>query len=398
MVTRPRADAMWVAAHELRGLWVVRTSMTTKESIERLVDLASRSNFNALFVQVNGRGEAYYTSSIVPTMPDVAPGFDPLAFCIERAHAGGLQVHAWINAFTVGRLGCREYQPEHVLTRHPEWALVDDDGVSTLDYTPEMGRGELVSVMLDPAIEGVKAYVHDVFMEVVRNYDVDGVHFDYIRYPAERFGYGDEARDAFRNLTGYDPLDLAKGSGAFEGRRGDDLYRELSAKWGSFRCDQVTELVQRVYEDVKRARPGVAVSAAVFPDAEDAAEHRLQDWKPWLSRGIVDFVVPMAYTAQTARFAGHIGEAVKAAPGWGRVLAGVGAYNMLEDPAGCVEKITVARRLGAAGVVLFSYDSIQDRPDYWKALAEGPFEVRATAPAIARDGRNAGETRKGDER
>ncbi|MDK2930604.1 MAG: hypothetical protein PWR07_735 [Bacillota bacterium] len=393
---RTRADVAWVAGHEVRGLWVVRTSMATRESVEKMVDLASRNNFNALFVQVNGRGEAYYTSSMVPRMPDVEEGFDPLAFCIERAHAAGLQVHAWINAFTVGKLGCREYQPEHVLSRHPEWALVDEAGVSTLDYTPGMAQGELVSPMLDPAIEGVKAYVHDVFMEVVRNYDVDGVHFDYIRYPSPRFGYGDVARAAFHCLTGYDPLDLAKGPKALEGKGGEEageaLYRELMAKWNAFRRDQVTEVVRRVYQDVKRVKPGVAVSCAVFPDAADAAEHRLQDWKAWLSRGIVDFVVPMAYTSDGDLFARHVREAVEAAPGCGRVLAGVGAYNMLEDPAGCIEKIAMARRLRAAGVVLFSYDAISDRPEYWKALAEGLFRDRASAPALARGG--AGGSRR----
>ncbi|MGE5586244.1 MAG: glycoside hydrolase family 10 protein [Bacillota bacterium] len=386
VLMKPRVDAAWVAEHEMRGLWVVRTSMTTRESVETMVDLASRHNFNALFVQVNGRGEAYYTSSVVPRMPDVAEGLDPLELCIERAHAAGLQVHAWINAFTVGKLGCREYQPEHVLSRHPEWALVDERGISTLDYTLEMAQGQIVSPMLDPAIEGVKTYVHDVFMEVVSNYDVDGVHFDYIRYPSPRFGYGEAARDAFRDLAGYDPLDIAKRPEASEGPRGEALRRESSATWDAFRRDQVTEVVRRVYEDVKRVKPGVAVSCAVFPDAADAAEHRLQDWKGWLARGIVDFVVPMAYTPDTGRFAAHVDDAVDAAPGWGRVLAGVGAYNMLEDPAGCIEKISTARRLGVAGVVLFSYDAIRDRPEYWEALAEGPFRACASAPALARGG------------
>lgn len=392
---RPQADAAWVAGHEVRGLWVVRTSMATRGSVEKMVDIASKSNFNALFVQVNGRGEAYYTSSVVPRMPRVDEGFDPLAFCIERAHEAGLQVHAWINAFTVGELGREAYPPGHVLSRHPEWALVDEAGVSTLDYTPEMAEGELVSPMLDPAIEGVKEYVRGVFMEVVRNYDVDGVHFDYIRYPSTRFGYGDAARRAFRDLTGYDPLDLARGPEAVQGgagKEGEALHGELVAKWNEFRRDQVTEVVRRVYEDVKRVKPGVAVSCAVFPDAVDAAERRLQDWKTWLSRGIVDFVVPMVYTSNGDLFARHVRDAVEAARGrgGGRVLAGVGAYNMLEDPEGCIEKIGIARLLRAEGVVLFSYDAISDRPGYWQRLAGGPFRNKALAPALARGGARGG--------
>lgn len=379
---RAGADMQWTAEHEARGLWVVRTSMTTRESVERLVERAAKGNFNALFVQVNGRGEAYYESNFVPKMPDVGPDFDPLAFCIEKAHAVRIQVHAWINAFTVGKLGCREYETRHVLARHPEWALVDEQGVSTFDYAPEMARDELVSVMLDPAIEGVKEYVHDVFMEVVRNYDVDGIHFDYIRYPGTRFGYGEEARAAFRDVTGQDPLELVSGTETSGAPDGDHVYAGPRAKWDAFRREQVTEVVRRVYEDVKREKPEVAVSCAVFPDVEDAFTRRLQDWKRWLLEGIVDFVVPMAYTSDTMRFNEQIGDAVEVAPGR-RVLAGVGAYNMLDDVAGCIEKIASARRVGARGVVLFSYDAICDRMVYWETLSQGPFRVRAAAPVMA---------------
>ncbi|MGE5594246.1 MAG: glycoside hydrolase family 10 protein [Betaproteobacteria bacterium] len=391
----PRVEVAWVARHEVRGLWVVRTSMRTRSSVERMVALASSNNFNALFVQVNGRGEAYYTSAVLPKAADVEDGFDPLEFCIERAHAAGLQVHAWINAFTVGKLGCREYQPGHVLSRHPEWALVDDKGVSTLDYTPEMAEGELVSPMLDPAIEGVKAYVHDVFMEVVRDYDVDGVHFDYIRYPSARFGYGAEARAAFRGLTGYDPADLGEGPGAPGGGEGldaEDSRRDLGAEWDAFRRDQVTEVVRRVYQDVKRVKPWVAVSCAVLPDAADAAGRTFQDWKTWLGQDIVDFVVPMAYAPEGEVFARRVRDAVAAAPGWGRVVAGIGVYNMLDDPAGCIEKIAVARSVRTAGVVLFSYDAISDRPEYWQALADGPFRGRVPAPALIRNGWSHGRS------
>lgn len=381
----PCMEVTWVARHEVRGLWVVRTSMRTRSSVERVVALASSSNFNALFVQVNGRGEAYYTSAVLPKAPDVEDGFDPLAFCIERAHAAGLQVHAWINAFTVGKLGCREYEPGHVLSRHPEWALTDDKGVSTLDYSQEMAEGELVSPMLDPAIEGVKAYVHDVFMEVVRNYDVDGVHFDYIRYPSPRFGYGAEAKAAFRDLAGPDRADLGQG------------------EWDAFRRDQVTEVVRRVYQDVKRVKPWVAVSCAVLPDAADAAERTFQDWKTWLDQDIVDFVVPMAYAPDEEIFVRRVRDAVGAASGWGRVVAGIGAYNMLDDPAGCIERVEAARSMKTAGVVLFSYDAISDRPEYWQALADGPFRTRVPAPVLARNwngwnGKNDGRNGRSRER
>jgi len=373
------------AADEFRGLWVVRTSMQSKESVEQVIGRACEGKFNALLVQVNGRGEAYYESRIIPRMPDVQGGFDPLAFCIEEAHAVGIEVHAWINAFTVGEIGRRKYQENHVLTQHPEWALVDHGQVSTFDYSPGMGRDELVSVMLDPAIEGVKEYVREVFMEVVTDYDVDGVHFDYIRYPGRKYGYGEEARDEFRKLTGYDPLDLVKKPETLRGKitDGKDLFEDLSDKWDEFRREQVTEVVRRVYQDVKRTKPDVAVSCAVFPDLDESYNERLQDWLSWIQEGIVDFIVPMAYTPNTRKFTSHIKKAVETSPD-GRALAGVGVYLMLDNPSDCIEKIEAARELGTPGVVLFSYDSIKERTDYWEALASGPFKSPATAPKMTR--------------
>lgn len=386
------ADPEAAMTNEFRGLWVVRYSMGSRQSIERVIERAREGNLNALLVQVNGRGEAYYESRLAPRAPGVQSGFDPLAFCVQRAHAARLQVHAWINAFTVGELGRSQYQEEHVLTCHPEWSLVDQHEVSTLDYSSEMGRDELVSVMLDPAVEGVKQYVRKVFMEVVADYGVDGVHFDYIRYPGRNYGYGREARGAFEKITGCDALDLVKRPEAvcsgramdgIDAMNGKDGLGDLAGKWDEFRREQVTEVVRGVYRDVKRTKPHVAVSCAVFPNADDAYIQRMQDWRAWIREGIVDFVAPMAYTADTHEFAGQIKKAVDAPPG-GRALAGVGVYRMPENPANCVEKIQCARELGSPGVVLFSYDSIKDRTDYWEALARGPFNQRAAVPRMVR--------------
>ncbi|NLB74717.1 MAG: hypothetical protein GX795_11960, partial [Firmicutes bacterium] len=122
-------------------------------------------------------------------------------------------------------------------------------------------------------------------------------------------------------------------------------------------------------------------SCAVFPDADESHNLRMQDWRSWIQEGFVDFVVPMAYTPDTQKFTGHIKKAVETSPG-GKALAGVGVYLMLDDPEDCIEKIDVARELGVPGIVLFSYDSIKAREDYWEALACGPFSHRATTPKM----------------
>ena len=111
--------------------------------------------------------------------------------------------------------------------------------------------------------------------------------------------------------------------------------------------------MERIYYGVKQRNPRLVVSAAVFGDAENAYASRFQDWRDWLRRGILDVACPMAYTDSTELFRERIRTAVETAGG-ARVWAGIGAYKNTVE--GTVEQIGVARGLGAAGVVLFSYD------------------------------------------
>ena len=110
-----------------------------------------------------------------------------------------------------------------------------------------------------------------------------------------------------------------------------------------------------------------------------ALAQRLQDWGGWLGEGIVDAVAPMAYTQEPARFAAQIASAREAASGR-RLWAGIGAYQL--SPEQTIENINTARRLGADGVILFSYDSLinprQTAPDYLPIVGRAAFDRRAS--------------------
>ena len=81
-----------------RCLWVVRNTMTSEQAIDEMIEFADENGFNNLLVQVRGRGDAYYRSQLVPRSALLLdPFFDPLAYIIDRAHAKGLNVHAWVN-------------------------------------------------------------------------------------------------------------------------------------------------------------------------------------------------------------------------------------------------------------------------------------------------------------
>ncbi len=141
----------------------------------------------------------------------------------------------------------------------------------------------------------------------------------------------------------------------------------------------MTALVARLRKTIKSTRPTALVTVAAAPDLQEARDHRLQDWGAWLQAGLVDAVCPMAYTQEPARFAEQI-SAARDVAGGRAVWAGIGAYRL--PAAQTIENIQTARRLGAAGVVLFSYDSLTDArqasPDYLAVVGRSAF---ATAGA-----------------
>src|SRR5262249_48194539 len=131
--------------------------------------------------QIRDRGDVLFESSYEPWSDILTgtsgknPGWDPLKFAINEAHAHGMELHAWFNTFLVRSISSRPpvTSPPHVIMRHPEWVHLVKDGW-----------------WLDAGIPAARAYTLQVAMEIVRKYDVDGVHFDFMRYPES--GYDDD--------------------------------------------------------------------------------------------------------------------------------------------------------------------------------------------------------------
>jgi uncharacterized lipoprotein YddW (UPF0748 family) len=145
-------------------------------------------------------------------------------------------------------------------------------------------------------------------------------------------------------------------------------------RWQDYRRAKVTALVTQLRSAVKRKRPGIVFSAAVWPDPDEASNRRLQDWRGWLQTGLLDVICPMAYTTDAAVFRAQIA-GVKQVAGRRPVWAGIGAYRLSAEQT--VLNIQTARRLGADGIVLFSYDNlvptVNTNPQYLSNVAEGAF-------------------------
>jgi len=363
------------ATAEVRALWVLRSSLTSPASIAALVRSAHDHGFNTLLVQVRGRGDAYFSGGIEPRAADLQRQpltFDPLATVLESAHAVGLDVHAWVNVNLVSSAADLPIARTHVVNRHPEWLMVPRDvaqdlarvGPRSPAYVGRLARwtrGQadgIEGLYTSPIVPAAVAHIESVVRDLARRYDVDGIHLDYARYPSARFDYSRAALAEFKKDVR--PTLTAPVRAALDRRERVDLLAypdALPAEWRAFRVSRMTSLMGRLRAAVKTARPDALVTVAAAPDLEDALDHKLQDWGGWLESGTVDAVCPMAYTPEPERFAQQIAAARDVAGG-GAVWAGIGAYRL--TAARTIENIRTARRLGTAGIVLFSYDSLID--------------------------------------
>jgi uncharacterized lipoprotein YddW (UPF0748 family) len=279
-----------------------------------------------------------------------------------------------VNAHLVGGTGSLPTDPSHIIRARPDLLAVPRELAREL-YRVDPRSPRFADALLRYAqrntdrIEGiysapshpdVKEHLYSVWMDLAETYDLDGLHFDYVRYPNPGFDFSAGALDRFREWV-TPRISPARRPGLDRAFLDDPLayVDSLPGPWSEFRRAQITDLVERIYHGVKKRRPDLAVTAAVFPDPDDAYGSRYQDWRGWLEKGILDAVAPMAYTQDNRVFQNQI-EAAVAVAGRDRVWAGIGVYRNGFD--GSVDKIRIAEGLGTRGVVLFSYD--------W-AVAEG---------------------------
>ena len=358
---------------EIRALWVVRTTLTSPDKIRAMVNAAADNGFNTLIVQVRGRGDAYYKSRVEPRaaeLKDQPSTFDPLALTLQEAHKRGLKVHAWLNTSLLANLDTLPTDPNHVYNKHPDWLAVPKPVAAELykmspsnpTYRQKIvewskaNRAELEGIYTGPANSKVRNHIYKIWMDVLEHYPVDGIHFDYVRLASPDFDY---SRTSIKNFNEWlrPQLSSDQRKQLQQSIKDNPLAStELHAtKFADFQREQITSLVSRIYHAVKKRKPNVIVSAAVFANDENAYTRRFQDWRRWLQLGILDVACPMAYSTDTAVFQKQIEVAAASAHGAKRqVWAGIGAYRIPSEST--VEKINVARALTADGIILFSYD------------------------------------------
>src|SRR5688500_13196771 len=242
---------------ELRALWVdaFHEGIRSAREADDLVAAAKRANLNTLIVQVRRRGDALYARGVEPPLDDPAydPSFDALAYVIEAGHRSGLEVHAWINAMPVWRDETPPRDARHIFNRQ---GLSTTGTGNWLTSSPTGEHKFPVGYFLDPGHPAAAAYLAEIYLNIVRNYAVDGIHFDYVRYPEtdERLprgagvGYNATNLARFRRVTGR-----------------TDTPGPADDEWTEWRREQVTNLVRRVSIEARAINPRIKISAALIP-------------------------------------------------------------------------------------------------------------------------------------
>jgi uncharacterized lipoprotein YddW (UPF0748 family) len=349
------------AAEEARCAWFSRYEWSSRLDIEDEIENIDNCNMNAVLFQIRGEADAFYISEHEPWSEDIGsayPGYDPLAVAIYEAHSRGLELHAWLNAFPAWSHADPPTSPWHIYNRFPGWIMVDASG-DTMDPT-----GPYAYAFASPGIPEFRDHLNKVIMDIATNYDVDGIHFDYIRYPYNTYSYDDSSVARFqREYPGCTPS-------------------TCSGYWTTFRRGLVTEVVAAAYDSVTALKPWVKMSAAVWGHHYDGYVYRLQDSHGWLDSGFVDFNAPMIYTDDTGLFQSRLHD--HAVAKYGRhVYGGIGVYLGDMTPGIMFDEIGICRSEGVEGQALFSATDLYYGFKDTLIGPGGPYQSYDDMPAMA---------------
>ena len=366
------------AKSDFRGLWVstvVNIDYPTKPTTDpetlkseaiKILDLAKDTGFNAVFLQVRPTADAFYKSGIFPWSryltgkQGVAPdgGFDPLAFWIEEAHKRGLELHAWLNPYRVTKKEAGQpshdfgsLAPSNPAVLNPQWVVKHSDG----------------NLYFDPGIPEVRRLIIDGAIEIVKNYDVDGIHFDDYFYP-----------DA-----------------SFNDKATYEKYKSPGQSLDDWRRENVNTLIRDCYYAIKVIRSSVRFGISPFgiwanrssnPLGSDTnglqsySSHYADSLK-WVKDGIIDYIAPQLYW--------HIGYSVadysKLLTWWKNAVSGTGVdlyIGMAAYKAGDANPNSpwhgtqeIVRQLElndtveeVKGSIMFTYNSLANYPELAAAI------------------------------
>ncbi len=329
--------------NEIRAVWIATSHRldwppptfnieAQKKSLIEIFDSIKSKNLNTIYFQVRSNGTVLFKSSFEPfsLYIDGKGGipYDPLQFAVEEAHKRNLEIHAWINTvqvFAGNDLNVLN-NSNHIIQKKKEW-IVEDIKDNSKSY------------WLNPGLPEVREYISNLIKELVENYDIDGVHLDYIRYPGKIFN-----DDSTFQLYGC------------------NLSRD---EW---RRKNITDLISLINKKIKSVKPNIQLGATPIGinknlkgmNGWEGFYEVYQDTKEWLKKGIVDYITPQIYWSFDDKYQFDIIAKDWVENSYGKkVIIGIGAFK--DEVKNEMEKmIEYSRKIGADGIALFRYSNIKD--------------------------------------
>lgn len=352
---------------ETRAVWI-RPKETNAEQVAKLLDELQALNINTIYLETWWDGYTIYpTENTITEQNPIFGGFDVLKCYIEEAHKRGMELHAWVETFLVGVGASGTDEGGPVKAKKPEWLLISRKG----DNFELVGEYNAKFYFANPALPEVRDFIMDIYLEIVKKYDIDGLQLDYIRYPDAKdgsndFGYDSYTRSLFQQEYGVDPITVTPG-------------HELWTEWCKFRANFVSTFVYRVFNEIKAVRPDVEISADVWTDYVNGPVVKMQDVKDWVSKGYIDTVIPMSYTLDSKAAAADTRNTKEFADKKALVTVGLSAQIGL-TPEELVEQVLAANNNMAEGTAIFEADAFL-RNKYGDKLVKGIYSNKAISPS-----------------
>ena len=325
--------------NQVRAIYATVWSVSSPEDIDRLLASAHKYNFNQVFFQTRYRGDALYqanktdstyknTEHLCYTVKDST--FDPLGYAIEKAKPLGIEIHAWVTVFVVTPHDLWKIKPDHIYYEHPEWLTYNRAGQPMKNNVAE-------GAFFDPGVPAARRYFKNVVSDIVSNYAINGIQFDYIRYPDSTYGHNPIALNEYEKVK-------------------DQI------SWPQWKQQQLSQFVNQLYIQIKSINPKVQVSAAVIAKRDKALNKYSQNWPSWLSEKYIDKVYLMAYNTSNTSFTKLIENAakVKAQKKMVIVLRAWPPAGSSYTAARINEKIKITKKHHFKNFGFYSYSGMRD--------------------------------------
>ncbi|MBI3735362.1 family 10 glycosylhydrolase, partial [Candidatus Sumerlaeota bacterium] len=328
-----------------KALWVTRFEYKSAEDIRQICAHAASTQFTDILFQVRGAGTVCFKSPYEPWAWElngdsierglgVDPGWDPLATAIAEGHRRGLRIHAWVNVMPAWSTDKNPpVNSGQLYVKHRSWLMVQSNG--------EPMRAGGFYAFLEPGLPEVRDYLRVVITQLARDYDVDGIHLDYIRYPLVDetkvdVSYHPQVRRDFRERFGKTP-------------------EEAPEQWLDYRRSNIAATIRGIRDGIKQVRPNIELTSTCMADPVKGRNGACQDPNHWIDQGLVDAVVPMAYVRNDMKRFVYLMEPFMAPQRRSHVWAGIWPRK---DNSQYADQIRMASDLKMSGVAIFSYSEL----------------------------------------